>query len=100
MTKKKINAIVKFFYPVAAGIETNMLETYSILAKKGWDVTIYTTKDTHIEKNLLKDKETIRGLKVVRLRYWQFATLKFNWRQADLIAIHNFNLLPQILLLI
>ena len=44
---KKIHVITKYFYPVAAGIETNILETYSVLVKKGWDVTVHTSKDEY-----------------------------------------------------
>ncbi len=95
----KLVAIVKYFYPVAAGIETNMLETYSVLAKKGWDITIFTTKDTLTEKNILKDFEIVRNLKVKRLSYIKYALLQFNWNKADLVCLHNFDLIPQMFIL-
>ncbi len=95
--KKIIHAVVKYFYPVAAGIETNMLETYSVLAQRGWDVTIHTSKDTHVEKNVLKDTEAVRGLKVIRYQYhWYSFWPKIDWDQADLICLHNFDVVPQL----
>ena len=97
---KKLIAIVKYFYPVAAGIETNMLETYSVLAKKGWDITIFTTKDTLTGKNLLKDFEMIRNLKVKRLSYMRYALLQFEWNRANLVCLHNFDLIPQMFILV
>ena len=45
MSDKRLHVITRYFYPVAAGIETNILETYSILASRGWDITIHTSKD-------------------------------------------------------
>src|SRR5436305_1512737 len=51
MSKKQLHVIVKYFYPVTAGIETNTLETYSVLAEKGWNVTVHTSTDTPVEKN-------------------------------------------------
>lgn len=97
---KKLVAIVKYFYPVAAGIETNMLETYSVLAKKGWNITIFTTKDTLTEKNILKDFGIVRNLKIKRLSYLKFALLQFKWNEADLICLHNFDLFPQMFILV
>ena len=91
---KKIHVIVKYFYPVTAGIETNILETYSVLAKKGWDVTVHTSKDEYLSQNSLFDTETIRGIKVIRYPFISdnigfFPSL--DWTQADLVCLHNFN---------
>ncbi len=95
MMKRKIDVIVKYFYPVAAGIETNILETYSILAKNGWDITIHTSKDTLIGKSILPNREEIKGLKIKR---YPFASEYFgfwpaiHWDKTDLICLHNFNI--------
>ncbi len=92
MLNKKIHVIVKYFYPVAAGIETNVMETYSILATKGWDITIHTSQDTLIEKNYLIPEETIRGLKIKRYPYhWYGYRPEIDWNKADIVCLHNFN---------
>jgi len=93
-TSKKIHVVTKYFYPVAAGIETNILETYSVLVRKGWDVTLHTSKDEYLTKNSLPDTEVIRGIKVVRypfkselLGFWP----KINWQEKSVVCLHNFN---------
>jgi glycosyltransferase involved in cell wall biosynthesis len=95
MKRKKLHAVVKYFYPVAAGIETNMLETYFVLVRNGWDVTIHTSKDTYTKKNSLPDEEIIRGIKVRRYRFktWGFVP-EIDWRNAKLICFHNFDVFP------
>lgn len=99
--KKNIHIIVKYFYPVAAGIETNILETYSVLVKRGWDVTIHTSKDTLTEKNVLKDFEVIRGLKVIRYPYGRFSYWpRINWDKAGIVCLHNFNVIPHFFIMV
>jgi glycosyltransferase involved in cell wall biosynthesis len=91
---KHIDVIVKYFYPVAAGIETNILETYSILASMGWDITIHTSKDQYLEKNSLPDTETIRGLHVRRYPFKSDVsgfTPDISWNGDGIVALHNFN---------
>lgn len=94
MLKKQIHVITKYFYPVAAGIETNILETYSVLASKGWDVVIHTSNDQYLKKNSLPKSEIIRGLKIQRYAfsndYIGFTPL-IDYSKADLICLHNFN---------
>lgn len=93
--RKKIDVIVKYFYPIAAGIETNVLETYSILAMKGWDVTIHTSRDTYLEKDILPKEEIIRGLKVKRYSYHWYSFLpQVGWDGEGLVCLHNFNVVP------
>ena len=92
---KKIHVITKYFYPVAAGIETNILETYSVLVKKGWDVTVHTSKDEYLSQNSLPDTEVIRGIKVIRYPFVSDNIGFFpniDWSQADLVCLHNFNI--------
>jgi len=99
--RKNIAVIVKYFYPVTAGIETNILETYSVLVKKGWDVTIHTSKDTLDKKNCLSDEETIRGLKIRRYSHkWYSFFPKINWGKVDVICLHNFNIFPHFYILV
>lgn len=94
---KEIHAVVKYFYPVAAGIETNMLETYSVLVQEGWQVYIHTTKDTLTEKNKLKKKDSYRGINIVRYGWGKLGFLpKFSYEQVDVIALHNFNIVPHL----
>lgn len=100
-TKKHIDVITKFFVPVAAGIETNILETYSILAEMGWDVTIHTLKDTYLEKNILAEQETLRGLDI---RRYPFRMLGYKARidlnHTDVVALHNFDIFPHVWILL
>ncbi len=95
MKRGRIDAIEKYSYPVAAGIEVNMLETYSTLAKQGWDVTIHTSRDTLTEKNVLSPFELHRGIKIKRYRYTLLGYFPdIDWEHADLVCLHNFNVLP------
>ncbi len=92
---KRLHIVVKYFYPVAAGIETNILETYSILAKRGWRIQIHTSRDTLTEKNVLKKQDEIRQLKVKRYSYGIFGYFpKIPWQTSDIICLHNFNVVP------
>lgn len=101
MNKLNAHIIVKYFYPVAAGIETNILETHSKLVKKGWDITIHTSKDTLTEKNCLGDEDIIQGIKVKRYQFNQYSYFpKIDWENADAICLHNFNVVPHLYILI
>lgn len=101
MANKQIHIIVKYFYPVAAGIETNIMETYSVLAGKGWEITIHTSLDTLTEKNCLMPVDSIRGLRVRRYSFTKLAYFpKINWQEADVVCLHNFNIIPHLYILI
>ncbi len=101
MKNKHIDVIVKYFYPVVAGIETNILETYSILAKEGWDITIHTSKDVYMCKNCLSDKEKYRGLRIVRYKFSFFGFFpKIDWSNTSLVCLHNFDVFPHFRILI
>lgn len=93
MKKLNVHVITKYFYPVAAGIETNILETYSMLANK-WNITLHTSADEYTKKNSLPKSEVIRGLQVKRYPFIN-ELLGYlgdiEWEQADIIALHNFN---------
>ncbi len=93
MKKPTIHVITKYFYPVAAGIETNILETYSKLASK-WDVTIHASADEYLHKNSLASSERIRNMGISR--YANHGELfgymgNIDYTQADIVALHNFN---------
>ncbi len=101
MAKNKLDVIVKYFYPVAAGIEVNIMETYTVLAKKGWDITIHTTDYDYTKKERLPRYDEIRGLKVVRYPLkWPCFIPKPDYKNANLICIHNFDILPHFLILL
>jgi len=98
--KKQLHIIVKYFYPVAAGIETNIMETFSHLTHE-WDITVHTSKDTLTEKNTLPEKENYRGFTIKRYRYSLFGYFPhIAWEKADVIAMHNFNIVPHLYLLV
>lgn len=93
--QKHIHIIVKFFYPVTAGIETNILETYSVLVKKGWKVTVHTSKDSLTEKNVYGDLDELRGITIKRYdRKWFGIQPKIDLTDADFICLHNFDVFP------
>ena len=93
--KKHIDVVVKYFYPIAAGIETNILETYSVLVDLGWNVVVHTSKDTYLEKNSLDEEFEIRGIKVKRYGWSIFGFWpKINWLKTDALCLHNFNIFP------
>ena len=56
--KKHVDVITKYFYPVAGGIENNIMQTYVALQNTlGWDVTIHTLRDTYTEKYTLSRRD-------------------------------------------
>lgn len=94
MKHQSIAVVTKYFYPVTAGIETNILETYSVLTSKNIDVTIHTSRDEYIEKNKLRESETIRKLKVKRYTFINEVVgfgINVDWEKTDIVALHNFN---------
>ncbi|MBI1863727.1 glycosyltransferase family 4 protein [Candidatus Woesebacteria bacterium] len=101
MKNKKIDLIVKYFYPVAAGIETNTLETYSILAKEGFNVIIHTSINSLVEKNIYKNYEEYRGLKIKRFEFNKYLlNPKIDYKNSDIIALHNFDVLPHLTIML
>lgn len=95
----RIDVFVNTFYPVAAGTETNVLETYSILVKRGWKVFVHTSNSTHTKKNILKSDGIIRGIKVFRyhiFNFFGFFPTKIDWDNTDIIAVHNLDIIPHV----
>jgi glycosyltransferase involved in cell wall biosynthesis len=99
--KKKIDIVVKYFYPVAAGIETNVLETYKTLVTLGWDVTVHTSNVDYTTGDILPPKETIKGIKVIRYPIsWPCFKPNISYSKTNLVCLHNFDVLPQAYILI
>ncbi len=99
--KGHLDVVVKYFYPVAAGIETNVLETYSVLAEKGWDVTIHTSRDEYLQKGHLPANDTYRGLKIKRYSFTKFGYFPdIDWDSTDLVCLHNFDIFPHLRILL
>lgn len=97
---KTIHVVSQYFYPVIGGMEINMLETYSTFVKRGWEVVIHTSKNTLSEKNILSDYESIRGIKIKRYTSYLLNFFpKLNWKSADIIVLHNFNVIPHLYIL-
>lgn len=98
---KKIDVVVKYFYPVAAGIETNIMETYTVLVEEGWDVTVHTSRDILTKKNCLPEEETVRGIKIKRYPFrWFGYWPDIVWSNTDLVCLHNFNIVPHFYLML
>ena len=92
--KKHVDVITKYFYPVAGGIENNIMQTYTTLQNTfGWDVTIHTLRDTYTEKNILAAEEIMNGLRVKRYGSGVFGfSPEIHWGETDVIALHNFDI--------
>jgi len=100
-TNRNIDVISKYFYPVAAGIETNIYEVYGNLVKKEWKVTVHTSKNTLTQNNILPSTEIINGLKVKRYKWNKFGFLPhISWRGDGYVVLHNFNVFPHSYILI
>lgn len=84
-TTKKAAVITKYFYPVVASIENNIIQTYTILQNTlGWNVMIHTPKDTYIKKDCLSPEETINTLTVNRYQTGMFGfNPDLDWKNND-----------------
>ncbi len=101
MKKLRIHVINKYFYPVAAGIETNILNTYGFMVKNGWDITCHVSKDTLTQKNILPDSEKINGIKVKRYPFGKFGfNPRIEWDKIDILVLHNFDIFPHFFILL
>ena len=101
MKHLKLHSVNKYFYPVKAGIETNILNTYGFLVKNGWDITCHVSKNTLTQKNVLPGYEKINGLKVKRYQFGKFGfNPKIEWDKIDVLVLHNFDMFPQLFILL
>ncbi len=93
--EKRLDVVVKFFYPVVAGIETNILNIYSYLAKQGWEVVIHTSTSIPNSSEILPLKGEIQGLSIQRYKWrWYGFVPKIDWSHSGSICLHNFNVFP------
>lgn len=98
--RKRLDVVVKYFYPVVAGIETNIMNVYKYLQEQGWDVHIHTSIDTPEIKGALPKKETVSGLAVSRYPWrWYGFIPNGLWSDADAVCLHNFNVFPHFFIL-
>lgn len=101
---KTIHVVTRYFYPVIAGLELNILNTYAYFAKKGWTVTIHTSKDIPSESNVLSCREQIRGMSVKRYdRKFHMINLlvdKDIYEAESTVILHDLDILGQLLVFI
>lgn len=98
----RIEVITKYFYPVAAGIENNIMQTYSRMGASGHAVVIHTSADTYTERNSLAPQENINSLSVKRYpwMWWKGFIPDIQWDTVDVVALHNFNIVPHVFILL
>lgn len=99
--KLKIDVINRYFLPVAAGIETCLMETYPRLKKKGWDVTIHTSQSTLTQKNCLPKNDTVENIPILRYPLGKFGFFpKIDWANTDIVSLNNFDVFPHFQVLV
>lgn len=101
MRKLRVHVINKYFYPVTAGIEMNLMEVYGRFAKKGHEITIHVSRNILSSKNILKKNEDIGGMKVIRYDYKRFGFIPIiPLDKVDVISLHNFTIFPNIFIML
>jgi glycosyltransferase involved in cell wall biosynthesis len=93
----KIVFFTRLFWPHVGGVEKHVLKLSTELIKKGHKVTVVTTKYDKI----LKEKETINGIKIIRFAqpnikylgllhtwYWVIKHLSL-FKQSDILHFHD-----------
>lgn len=91
----KIDVIVKFFFPLKAGIETNVANVYGYLVENGWSVNLHTSKDMPDGKDVLPDSDLIKGVIVKRYSWnWYGFIPQIDWSKTEAICLHNFDIFP------
>ncbi len=95
---RKIGIFAKYFYPVASGMEVNMLETYSNFVKWGWEIYAYTSKNSLTEENVFKKEERFRGLNIKRISMniinFLPSKIGFNLNENKFVCLHGSDILP------
>jgi glycosyltransferase involved in cell wall biosynthesis len=93
MNRKRVDVVTKYFFPVSAGIEQNILQTYKVLQRDhGWEVTVHTSANTYLEKNSLEPETYVEGLRVKRYKTGHFGFFpSIDWNRTDVVALHNFD---------
>ncbi len=96
--KKKIEVLVDHFYPVMGGLAIHCLRIYEILAERGWQVKVRTTKNTTDQINVLKDFETVKGIEIFRYRFKNYRlnpfAMKIDYKGSDIICMNELIILP------
>lgn len=91
----EIHVFTRYFHPVIAGMEINILNTYTSFVKRGWRVTIHTTKDFPGKKVYLKDKEQVRGLYVMRyprISYFLKVLDGQIYKEGNILMLHDLDI--------
>lgn len=100
MRNLRIHVVNKYFFPVTAGIETNLMEVYSKFAKSGHHITMHASRSTLSETNTLRKREKINGINVVRYDHKWFGFVpKIPLNEVDVISLHNFTISPNVFLM-
>ncbi len=95
MNKKRLDVVVKYFFPLAAGIEVNVMNVYSYFARNGWDVYVHTTTDMPDAPDSLSEREEINGLHVCRYKWhWYGFVPDIKWGETKALCLHNFDIFP------
>ncbi len=98
--RQELYVIAEVFYPVSTGLEINMLNTYSNMAARGWDITVHTTKSNVLKRNILPQFSSIAGLKIFRHNFYGFSFIPFfvrpPFRKPVTIVLHDFLVFPHI----
>lgn len=101
-SKKTIHVFARHFYAIVSGLEINILNTYSNLVKKGWSITIHTTKNTRYWKNILPREQITKELRVKRYSKMFYAIKVFTEREiyeeGNLLVLHDLDISGQILI--
>ena len=99
--KLKLDVVNTYYYPVAAGIETFLTNVYPQLAYKGWDVTMHVSKNSLLQKNILKEYEVIKKVKTKRYYLGLFGfSPEIDWQNTSVVHIFNFNVFPHVRILL
>lgn len=108
MKSNHIHVISKYFIPVTAGIEVNILNTYKFLVNQhDWQVTVHSCNNSFTESNSLKSNDQFQGIKVCRYPWHWFGywpRINYTNSTSDIhktiIALHNFDVFPHSLILL
>jgi glycosyltransferase involved in cell wall biosynthesis len=100
--KKRIDIVSRYFYPVAAGIENNIMKTYAPMVKRGFEVVVHTGKNTYTQKNILASDAKINKIKIKRYNWISFFGFwpQIDWKNTDIICLHNFDVMPHFLIML
>ena len=91
----QIDIVMKYFYPVTAGIEITVMETFSRLVSADWKVRVHTSSDTYLERKVLSRNENIKGVEIKRYRWSIFGFWPdIDWKKSDMVVLENFNIFP------